>query len=120
MGKQRGQGGGLVILNEEIISSIPPHILQHHPVVIIGMYVVKINGIPFLSTVFRVVKLGTCTELLNTKIETIVAVLLVIVDTYMSRGFGILVIAADYAFEAVRTNEDFMATSITFNTMSED
>ena len=59
----------LVILFKDTISSILLHILQHHPVVIISMDVVKINGIPFLSTISRIEKLGTCTELLNTKIK---------------------------------------------------
>ena len=54
-----------VILSEENISPIPPHILLHYPVVILNIDVVKVNGIPFLSTISRVIKLGTCTELLH-------------------------------------------------------
>ena len=97
-----------------------PHILQHYPNVIISMDVVKVNGIPFLSTIFRIIKLGSCTELLNLKTETIVATLLVVINTYISRGFGITAIVADYAFEPVRKNQDFMSTSIPLNKTSED
>ena len=67
------------------------------------MDVVKVNGISFLSTISRIIKLGSCTKLLNVKIETIVMALLVIIDNYPSRGFAITAIAADYAFEAMRT-----------------
>ena len=93
-----------VALNDQTIASIPPHILQHHPVVVISIDVVRINGIPFLSTISIIIKLGTCTELLDTKTETIVPALLVVIDTYISRGFGILAIAVDYDFEAMRTD----------------
>ena len=65
-------------------------------------------------------KLGTATELTNTKVSTLVAALLVMVDTYKCRGFTIPAIAVDYAFEAIRKNEDYMRTSIVINTTSED
>ena len=109
-----------VKLNEEIISPIPPHVLENHPVVILGMAVVKINGISFLATISRVIKLGLATELPNTKVLSIVSAQLVIVNTYTTRGFKILAIVADYAFEAIRQDEAFMKTSITINTTSED
>ena len=84
-GKTTRRKGDTIILSEESISPIPPHILLHHSVVILGMDAVKINGIPFLSTISRVIKLGTCTELSNKKLPTIVAELLIVIDTYTSR-----------------------------------
>ena len=119
-GKTTRMKGDTVLLSEETIPSIPPYILSHHSTVIIYIDVVQVNGIPFLSTVSKAVKLGTCTELSNTKVPMIVAALLVVVDTYKSRGFTILAIAADYAFEAIRINEGFMATGINLNTTSQD
>ena len=61
---------------------MPPHILTNHPDVIIGIDVVNINGIPFLATISRVIKLGSATELINTKVGSIVKVLLVIINVY--------------------------------------
>ena len=119
-GKTRRTRGNPVVLNKQIISTLPPHILQQHPLLILSMDVVKINGMPFLSTISRIIKLGSCTRLLNTMIETIVPALLVITDTYTSRGFSIMEVAVDYAFEAMRTNQGFMKMSITLNTTSED
>ena len=119
-GKTTRSKAGAVQLNEECISPIPPQILINHPVVILGMDIVKVNGIPFLTTISRVIKLGTATELPDTKAPTIVKALLVIVNMYLARGFRILAIAADYAFEAIRHDEDFAKTNITLNTTSED
>jgi len=76
--------------------------------VIMGMDVVKVNGVPFLATVSRVIKLGSAIELVDTKIGSIVSALLVIVDTYTTRGLTITALAADYTFEAIRQDHDFM------------
>ena len=109
-----------ITLSEDDITPIPPHILINHRSIILGMDVVKVNGIPFLATISRVIKLGSVTELLNTKKPFIVSALLVIVNIYTARGFKILAIAVDYAFDATRQNEDFMLTKITLNITSED
>ena len=119
-GKSVRRKGDAVLLSKETITTIPPIILSLHNAIILGMDVVKVNGVPFLSTISRVVKVGSATELPNCKTESIVSALLVIIDTYIARGFSIVAIAADYAFEAIRENEDFMATSIVLNTTSED
>ena len=83
------------------------------------MGVVKVNTIPFLATTSKVMKLGSATELINTK-KIIVSALLVLVDIYTTRGFKILVIVADYEFEAMQQDEDFIRTEITLNTTSDD
>ena len=70
-GKTMRSKGDTKLLSEETIATILPHILTHHFVVTFGMDVVKLNGIPLLSTISRILKLGTCTELLNTKLPTI-------------------------------------------------
>ena len=93
--------GDAVLLSEETITSIPPQILAHHNTIVLGIDVVKVNGIPFLATISRVIKLGSATELPNCKVESIMSALLVVVDIYISRGFTVLAIAADYVFEAI-------------------
>ena len=100
--------GDAVKLNEESIASIPPRILSSHPVVILGMDVVKVNGIPFLATISRVIKLGSATKLPDMKVGSIVSSIITIVNVYVARGFRILSVAADYAFEAIRHDEDFV------------
>ena len=99
---------------------IPPHILQNHPVVIIRIDVEKVNGVPFLATYSRVIKMGSATELPSTKAKPIVAALLVIIKYYIVRGFRVGAIAADYAFEAIRHNEDFANAEVPLNATSED
>ena len=96
-----------------------PHILSSHPAVILGMDVVKVNGIPFLATISRVIKLGSATKLPDTKVGPIVSALITIVNVYVARGLRILSVAADYAFEAIRHDEDFVK-KIALNTTSED
>ena len=109
-----------VILNENTITPLPQQILINHPTVILGMDVVKVNDVPFSATISRTIKLGSATELQDTKIKTIVTALLVIIRIYTQRGFKVIAIAADYAFEAMRQNEDFMDTQIELNTTSEN
>ena len=60
-GKTTRRRADAVILNVESITTIPPHILRNHPVVNLGMDVVMVNRIPFVSTISRVIKLGTAT-----------------------------------------------------------
>lgn len=48
------------------------------------MGMVKVNNIPFLATTSKVMKLGSATELINTK-TMIVSALLVLVDVYTTR-----------------------------------
>ena len=50
-GKTTRRKGDAVLLNEETISSILPDIVLHHSNVMLCLDVVKINGIPFLSTI---------------------------------------------------------------------
>lgn len=98
---------------------VPPRILTIHPIVIIGMDVVKVNDISFLSTISRVVKFVSATELLHAKTVSIVHPLLIIVNIYIVRGFKTLSIATDYAFKVICHNEKFKQT-IHLNTTSED
>ena len=91
-----------------------------HRSIVLGIDVVKINGIPFLSTISRAIKPSSATELPNCKTDSIMAALPVIVDMYKSREFTILAIVTDYAFEAIRNNKEFIAMGITLNTTSED
>ena len=109
-----------MVLNEATITPIPPHIINNNPSIVLGINAVKVNGIPFLVTISRVIKLGSATELVDTKIPTIVSALLVIMDQYKVRGFNVLAIAADYAFEPIRQNEALIDTGAILNTTSED
>ena len=61
-GKTVRRKGDAVLLNEETITSIPPQILAHHNTIVLGINVVKVNGIPFLATISRVIKLVSTTE----------------------------------------------------------
>ena len=84
------------------------------------MDMVKVNCIPFLATISRVIKLGSATKLPDMKVGSIVSALITIANVYVARGFRILSVAADYAFEAIRHDEDFVKTKIVLNTISED
>ena len=66
-GKTTRRKTDFVILGEETITSLPPHILTNYSTVILGMNVVKVNGIPFLTIISRVIKPESATELQNTK-----------------------------------------------------
>ena len=100
-GKTITRGADAVILNKNTITPLPHQILINYPTVILGMDVVKVNGIPFLATRPRMIKLGSA----NAKIATIVKALLILTNTYTQRGFKIIAItAADYAFKPMREN----------------
>ena len=82
-GKTVRRKGDAVLLSEETITSISPQILSYHNTIVLGIDVVKVNGIPFLATISRVIKLGSATELPNCKVESIISALLVVVDIYI-------------------------------------
>ena len=70
-------------------------------------FMVNVNCIPFLVTIPKVIRLGSETELPNINVVLVVSALLVFIDTYLVRGFKILSIVADYAFEDIWYNVDF-------------
>ena len=69
-----------MVVNDEVIMPIPPHILVNNPTIVLGMNVVKINGVPFLPAISRVIILGSSTELPNTKIVTIISALVIVIN----------------------------------------
>ena len=88
-GKSTQTQADVVVLDREIILPIPPMILQNNKDIMIGMDVVKINTVPFLTSISRVAKFGTVTELWDLKITSIVAIVLKIVGIYYARGFKV-------------------------------
>ena len=62
-GKMTRRNPDPVELGIETITPIPPDIINNHGNIIMGMNIMKVNGVPFLNTVSRVIQLGSCTEL---------------------------------------------------------
>lgn len=94
-----------MILNGDIIMAIPPEIIINNGQVVLNMDMVKVNKVPFLVSISRILRFGTTTELWDLKIDTLVPILVRIVGIYQSRGFEVMAIAADGAFEQMMNKE---------------
>ena len=105
----------MVELNIESIKPIPREILDNHKDITMGMDIMFINGIPFLTTISCTVVFGTTTEIEGANMGNVVTVLKNICATYKSRGFRVIAIAADNGFKALKTNPEFIKLQIILN-----
>ena len=55
----------MVELNTEVITPLPLDIIDKHSEIIIGMDIMCVNGIPFLTTINRIVRFGSSTEIIG-------------------------------------------------------
>ena len=117
-GKSTRSTQGRVILNN--VCPIPPMLLTRHQNIILGIDVVKVNGVRFLDTYSRVVKFCTASEIHDTEIPTLITILKTKKAIYQVRGFNIIAIATDNAFEPMKQNLDFIDLKIPLNITSED
>ena len=108
------------VLDREVIMWIPPEVLQNNRDIMIGMDVVKIKTVPFLTSISRVARFGTVTKLWDLKITSIVAIVTIIVGIYRARGFKVIAIAVDGAFEPMRNIDDFMDLKVNLNICAEN
>jgi len=79
-----------------------------------------VNGVPFLTTISRVIRFGSATEMSGTTMDNVVNALKVINTKYRSRGFKIIAAAADNGFSALENNTEFLELNITLNLTAED
>ena len=103
-GKTTRSSPDSVDINVEHITIIPPYILENHANIVICVDVMKVNKVPFLVTIGAVVKFGSASELRNMKTSTIAAALIVVLEIYHNRGFRIICIACDNAFDPLIQN----------------
>ena len=104
-GKSTRQRNAVVDLNTEVITIIPPEILANHAEVIIGMDIIFVNGIPFLTTVSRVIRFGSSTEMPIATMDNVVIALKVVYAKYKVREFTIVAGSADNGFAALEKNQ---------------
>ena len=53
----------MVEFNTEVITIIPPEIIENHLEIVIDMYIMYANGIPFFTSISRVIRFGSATEM---------------------------------------------------------
>ena len=104
----------------DVITPLPPQILEFYGTVTLVMDVMKVNSLPFLVLYGRVVKFGTTTKLINTKVPLIVAAITLILRVYGTRGFKVSFIAADNEFAPLSQDETFLSLQVVMNLTSED
>ena len=107
-------------MNIEVITPIPPDIINNHGNVVLGMDIMKVNNVSFLTTISRVVQFASGTEMKSADMSNVVIALTLIVQTYRTRGFIIIPIAADGGFAALRENVDFIKLNIVINITAEN
>ena len=84
------------------------------------MDIMFVNGIPFLTTVSRIIQFGSATEMSGATMENVVTALQVIKSKYKSRGFTIIAMTADNGFSALANNPDFINMEIVLNLTADD
>ena len=104
----------------ETITLLPLTILQRHTHIVLGMDVVKINGIFFFAKYSYIIKFSTDSELQDTKILTLVKILTTIKAIYSVWGFKIIVVAADNTFAPMNQDPTFIKLQMALNVTSED
>ena len=95
-------------------------LLTRHQNFISGIDVVKVNGVRFLDTYSRVVRFCTASEIHNAEIPTLITILKTVKTIYQDKGFNIIAIAVDNAFEPTKQNPDFIDLKIPLKITSED
>jgi hypothetical protein len=98
--------------------TIPASIMQQYKDVILSADVMKVNGIPFLTTISRHIKFGSAGKLDSMENKTIVQHFKVVIGTYALRGFRVTIILADNQFESMRG--DLADLGATVNIVSRD
>ena len=109
-GQSTFQGNEVVELNSETITLIPPEIIDNHSEIVI----------PFLTIISRMVRFGSATEITSVNTNNVMIPLKVVNATYKSRGFTIVVVAADNGYNALEHNPKFIELQITLNLTAED
>eukprot|EP00536_Pseudo-nitzschia_multiseries_P011782 jgi/Psemu1/29985/gm1.29985_g len=84
---------------EPNISPIPQHIRDHYMEITMGIDIMYINGVPFLTTTSRHVHYGTSEPVQSTKTNDILPVIHDIINFYKKRSFQITTILADEQFK---------------------
>ena len=84
------------------------------------MDVMFVNGTPFLTTISRVIRFGSATEMTGATMANIVIALKIVQSKYEVRGFRIISAAADNGFKALEADPDFLELGITLNVTAND
>jgi hypothetical protein len=97
---------------------IPATIMAHYRRVVLCVDVMKVNKMPFLVTISRVIKFGRVAWLKNAKAATILENITIVRMTYVKRGFLLEIVEADGQFEPIRGA--LAALGITLNKCSHE
>lgn len=119
-GKLTRTSNDIVDISTAVITPIFPEILDNHTEIIIGMEIMCANSVPFLTTISRVVRFGSATEISNATIDNVVIVLKAVNTVYNRRGFKIVTATTDNGFLEPEDNIDFMQMGIVINLTAED
>ena len=83
--KTKKRRNKVVNIDIELISPILPEISSNHKDINIGIDIMFINSIPFMTSISQIVAFGTATEMEGSNMDNTVSVLKVINATYKLR-----------------------------------
>ncbi|KAL7493808.1 hypothetical protein ACHAWT_003568, partial [Skeletonema menzelii] len=84
-------------------TEIPPQIMDHYRDVTLSADIMKVTGIPFLTTISRHIKFGSAGKLDSMENKSILPHFKAIISAYAIRGFRVTIVLADGQFESMRT-----------------
>ena len=89
--------------DSELITHIPPSILERYGMVTLGINVFHINKRPFILSVSKHIKYFQCMGTRNKTVKNFMNTIRKIKSDYQLRGFKVKMIYANRAFESCRT-----------------
>ena len=83
-------------------TSIPVQIMQQYQNVTLSVDIMKVAGIPFLTTISKHIQFGSAGKLDNMQNSHMLKHFKAIIGAYVARGFKVTIILADNQFESMR------------------
>lgn len=100
------------------LTPVPRHIKRFYKEVTLCMDIMKVNGIPFVTTISKHIHYGTATPVAKMEMNEVADVIYNLNKFYRKREFKINTIMADGQFKSLET--DLAEKHITLNTVSRD
>ena len=69
-------------LGTETIMPITAHVIKHNKELIVSIDIMKVNEQPFMTTISRVIKFGSASEMTNTNMNNVLTVLTTVMGKY--------------------------------------
>ena len=75
---------------------------------IVRLDMMKVNIVPLITTISRVISFGSATEMANVDMDNVCVAVEIMMGKYRARGFSVIAIVADNGFSALKNHPKFI------------